>query len=235
MIKKFEEFVKLNESNFNNDWIKMLSEFLQLKSHKEGDIKFGKKEHIWRNAVVPTKDKTNKTNTQTLNCFLDFTGSSDMHATFNFLCVLVDLCVKNKYSYSKINVYGFGERLSKPFVIDLQDEDVKSRYLDLIISRAFDFIESQKVGANTERFEEVVEEINILKQKNKDSVFLIFGDGIWWQDLDSFEDCSALRDICVIVCYSDFTEKVSKTRLELEFCGFKHIIYAKYKRLIDEL
>ena len=54
MIKKFEEFVKLNESNFNNDWIKMLSEFLQLKSHKEGDIKFGKKEHIWRNAVVPT-------------------------------------------------------------------------------------------------------------------------------------------------------------------------------------
>lgn len=223
MIKKFEEFVKLNESYFNNDWLKILSKFLQLKSHKEGE-----KEHILRNAVVPTKDKTN----QTINCFFDFTGSSDMETVYNFLCTLVYLCVKNKYSYSKINVYGFGERLSKPFAIDLQDEDVKSRYFDLIASRTIDFIKSQKVGENTERFEEVVEEINILNQKNKDSVFLIFGDGIW-KDLDSFEDCSSLRDICVIVCCSDFTYgKFSKTKLELELCGFKHIIYVNYKSLI---
>ena len=90
-----------------------------------------------------------------------------------------------------------------------------------------DFIKSQKVGENTERFEEVVEEINILKQKNKDSVFLIFGDGIW-QDLDSFEDCSALRDICVVVCGSEKnsnTKQFSKIKLELNHCGFKHIIY----------
>jgi hypothetical protein len=259
MIKKFEEFVKLNESNFNeddfkksieleldkygkkdhkwrnavlsnknDDWEKTLDLFLKQKYNSSkgsdvSDVKWGSKNHNWKHSVLPTKDKTN---TQTLNCFLDFSGSSSKSTTFNFLGVLVGLCVENEYS--KINVYGFGEKLSKPFVIDLQNEDVKSRYLDLIISKLFTFIESQNVGSGTENFEEVVEEINILKQKNKDSVFLIFGDGIW-QDLDSFKnDCSALKDMCVVVCDSEKnsnTKQFSKIKLELNHCGFKSIIY----------
>ena len=221
----------------NEEWREMLKVFLKAKSIGAGSmstankgIKWGHKNHLWRDAVLPT-DGPSKGTIQTIYCFVDFSGSVNQDLVFTFLGKVVDMCAELKYT--KVNVYGFGERLTEPRVIDkraLKDG------ADVALSQTWDFISSQHPGPATENFQVVAEEINRIKRKERQAVFLIFGDG-YWQDTMvgpkslKYEIMNEkyLNDICVLAYYTyDGDRWFAGIMNELrEIVGIKHIITTK--------
>lgn len=221
----------------NDEWKEMLKVFLKAKSVGVGDmsstnrgIKWGHRNHLWRDAVLPT-DGPSKGTIQTIYCFVDFSGSVNQDLVFTFLGKVIDMCVELKYT--KVNVYGFGERLVEPRVIDkrtLKDG------ADIALSQTWDYISSQHPGPGTENFAAVAEEINNIKRKDKKSVFLIFGDG-YWQDYTvgpkslkyEIMNDKYLDDICILAYYTydrdpTFAGIINEIR---ELVGIKHIITTK--------
>ena len=221
----------------NEEWREMLKVFLKAKSIGEGSmstankgIKWGHKNHLWRDAVLPT-DGPSKGTIQTIYCFVDFSGSVEQDLVYTFLGKVIDMCVELKYT--KVNVYGFGQRLTEPRIIDkraLKDG------ADVALSQTWDFISSQHPGPATENFQAVAEEINRIKQKEKRAVFLIFGDG-YWQDVMvgpkslkyEIMNSKYLEDICILAYYSYDGDKTFAGIInELkEIVGIKHIITTK--------
>lgn len=221
----------------NDEWKEMLKVFLKAKSVGVGSmsssnkgIKWGHKNHLWRDAVLPT-DGPSRGTIQTIYCFVDFSGSVNQDLVFTFLGKVIDMCVELKYT--KVNVYGFGERLTEPRIIDkraLKDG------ADVALSQTWDFISSQHPGPATENFAAVAEEINNIKRKEKKAVFLIFGDG-YWQDYvvgpkslkyEIMND-KYLDDICILAYYmyerdTMFAGVINELR---EIVGIKHIITTK--------
>ena len=132
----------------NEEWREMLKLFLKGKSVGVGSmstsnkgIKWGHKNHLWRDAVLPT-DGPSKGTIQTIHCFVDFSGSVEQDLVYTFLGKVIDMCVELKYT--KVKVYGFGERLVEPKVIDkraLKDG------ADVALSQTWDFISSQYPGS----------------------------------------------------------------------------------------
>jgi hypothetical protein len=164
MIKKFEEFVKMNESFRHMDEIGM------------------------------TIEKFLKSKGENLNvyCFVDFSGSANPDFVYDFLARVF------KYNSNKVCVYGFGEQLSEPYVYDNES-------LEYELNKIWHFMSSQKLGSHTENFINVANEINNIKQEDKDAVIFIFGDGHWDDPkvgihcLDSELDSEYyLDDICVL-------------------------------------
>jgi len=141
MIKKFEEFVKMNESNI-----------------------FRRMDEI---GMTIEKFLMSKGENLNVYCFVDFSGSVEQSLVYDFLAGVF------KYNSNKVCVYGFGSQLSEPYYVSdnesLEDE----------LNKTWDFISSQKVGAYTENFINVANEINNIKQEDKDAVIFIFGDGHW--------------------------------------------------------
>ena len=170
MIKTFEEFVKMNESNA-----------------------FKRMDEIGMNIENFLKTKGENLN---IYCFVDFSGSVKQDFVFDFLARVF------KYNSNKVCVYGFGSQLSEPYVLD--NESLKDD-IDVALYKTWNFISSQKVGAHTENFINVANEINNIKQEDKDAVIFIFGDG-YWDDpkvglhcLDTELDSEYyLDDICVL-------------------------------------
>lgn len=220
----------------NDEWKEMLKVFLKTKSVGVGNmsssnkgIKWGHKNHLWRDAILPT-DGPSKGTIQTIYCFIDFSGSVNQDLVFTFLGKVIDMCVELKYT--KVNVYGFGERLSEPRVIDkktLRDGT------DVALSQTWDFISSQHPGYATENFSAVAEEINRIKRKEKNAVFLIFGDA-FWQDPTvgptslKYEIMNEkyLNDICVLAYYKEMNSTFAgMINLLIELVGIKHIITTK--------
>jgi hypothetical protein len=221
----------------NDEWKEMLKLFLKAKSIGAGSmstsnkgIKWGHKNHLWREAVLPT-DGPSKGTIQTIYCFVDFSGSVNQDLVYTFLGKVVDMCTELKYT--KVNVYGFGERLSEPRVIDkraLKDG------ADVALSQTWDFISSQNPGPSTENFQVVAEEINKIKRKERDAVFLIFGDG-YWQDRIvgpkslkyNIMNEKYLNDICILAYYTYDGDKIFAGIMNeiREIVGIKHIITTK--------
>ena len=221
----------------NDEWKEMLKVFLKAKSIGAGSmstankgIKWGHKNHLWRDAVLPT-DGPSKGTIQTIYCFVDFSGSVNQDLVYTFLGKVVDMCTELKYT--KVNVYGFGERLSEPKVLDkraLKDG------ADVALSQTWDFISSQNPGPSTENFQVVAEEINKIKRKERDSVFLIFGDGYWEDRMVGPKSLKYdimnekyLNDICILAYYTfdgdrNFAGVINEIR---EIVGIKHIITTK--------
>ena len=224
---------KLNDE----EWREMLKVFLKAKSIGVGNmssankgIKWGHKNHLWRNAVLPT-DGPSKGTIQTINCFVDFSGSVQQDLVYTFLGKVIDMCVELKYT--KVKVYGFGERLTEPRIIDkraLKDG------ADVALSQTWDFISSQNPGASTENFSVVAEEINRIKQKEKRAVFLIFGDG-YWEDMTvgpkslkyDIMNEKYLDDICILTYYTFARDPryMGVINILRELVGIKHIITTK--------
>lgn len=221
----------------NDEWKEMLKVFLKAKSVGVGSmsssnkgIKWGHKNHLWRDAVLPT-DGPSRGTIQTIYCFVDFSGSVNQDLVFTFLGKVIDMCVELKYT--KVNVYGFGERLTEPRIIDkraLKDG------ADVALSQTWDFISSQHPGPATENFAAVAEEINNIKRKEKKAVFLIFGDG-YWQNYEvgpkslkyEIMNDKYLDDICILAYYmydrdTMFAGVINELR---EIVGIKHIITTK--------
>ena len=221
----------------DEEWKEMIKIFLKGKSVGAGSmstsnkgIKWGHKNHLWRDAVLPT-DGPSKGTIQTIHCFVDFSGSVEQDLVFTFLGKVIDMCLELKYT--KVKVYGFGERLTEPKILD--KKSLKDG-AEVALSQTWDFIASQKPGSSTENFSEVAKEINKIKQKEKKAVFLIFGDG-YWQDYHygpkslkyEIMNDKYLDDICVLAYYTRSGDGVFAGIINLlrELVGIKHIITTK--------
>ena len=141
------------------------------------------------------------------------------------------MCVELKYT--KVKVYGFGERLTEPRIID---KKVLKDGADIALSQTWDYIASQHPGPNTENFSVVAEEINRIKRKEKQAVFLIFGDG-YWEDYEvgpkslkyDIMNEKYLDDICILTyyMYGKDPRYMGVINILRELVGIKHIITSK--------
>lgn len=221
----------------NEEWKEMMKLFLKGKSIGVGKmstankgIKWGNKNHLWRDAVLPTSAPSKGT-IQTINCFVDFSGSVQEDLVFSFLGKVIDLCLELKYT--DVRVYGFGQRLTLPKVLNKKSFKNGS---EIALEQTWKFIEDQRPGPATENFESVAEEINEIKRKDKKAVFLIFGDGEWLNYTVGPKSLKYkivnkkyLDDICILAYYDSpnnslFAGVMNELR---EIVGIRHIITTK--------
>jgi hypothetical protein len=221
----------------DEEWKEMLKVFLKAKSIGKGKmsssnkgIGWGHKNHLWRDAVLP-KSAQSKGTIQNIYCFVDFSGSVDKDLVYPFLGKVIDMCVELKYT--TVKVYGFGERLTEPKTLD---KKVLSKGADVALSQTWNFIKSQKPGPLTENFSDVTKEINKIKRKERDAVFLIFGDG-YWEDYSVGPKClkydimneKYLDDICILTYYTYGKDPryMGVINILKDLVGIKHVITTK--------
>ena len=224
----------------NDEWKEMLKVFLRSKSIGVGKmstsnkgIKWGHKNHLWRDSILPTSSPSKGT-IQNIYCFVDFSGSVEQDLVYTFLGKVIDMCVELKYS--TVHVYGFGERLVEPRILD---KKALKNGTDVALSQTWDYIQTQVPGGATENFKAVAEEINKIKRKEKDAVFLIFGDALW-NDLNVGPIClkydimnnKYLKDICVLAYYTSnngywYRSFAGTINILKDIVGIEHIITTK--------
>ena len=230
-------------SKVNDDeWRSMLKLFLKSKSVNNGDmsktrngIKFGHKNHLWRDAVLPTRGPSRGT-VQTIYCFIDFSGSVEQDLVYTFLGRVIDLC--EELNYTDIVVYGFGGNIVLPRKIN--GRMLKKDGKDVVLAQTWDFINSQKPGMWTENFRDVANEIMEIRRRQRDAVYLIFGDALWQ---DPYDGPMCLKSICgdrlldrmCVLTYYDkdryydiFTGCISMLK---ELVGLKNVITTKVSRI----
>ena len=234
------------KSKINNDeWKTMLKLFLDAKSINAGDMsksrsgtKYGHKNHLWRDAVLPTKTQ-GRGQIQTIYCFIDFSGSVEKDLVYIFLGRVIDLCTE--LNYTNIVVYGFGSKLVLPRKIN--GKMLKKDGKDVVLAQTWDFIDSQKPGEATENFMDVANEILQIRRKERDAVYLIFGDG-FWQDprvgpmcLRSICGERVLNRICALTYYDpDYYFEIYKGCIAMlkELVGLKNVITTKVSRIMSD-
>ena len=224
----------------NDEWKEMLKVFLRTKSIGVGNmsvsnkgIKWGHKNHLWRDAILPTSAPSKGT-IQNIYCFVDFSGSVEQDLVYTFLGKVIDLCVELKYT--NVHVYGFGERLVEPRI--LNKKSLKDG-TDVALSQTWDYINRQNPGSSTENFKVVAEEINRIKRKERDAVFLIFGDALWNDRYVGpahlkydIMNTKYLKDICVLAYYTSengfgYRSFAGTINILKELVGIEHIITTK--------
>ncbi len=231
------------KSKVNDDeWRNMLKLFLKSKSVNNGDmsktrngIKFGHKNHLWRDAVLPTRGPS-KGQIQTIYCFVDFSGSVEQDLVYTFLGRVIDLC--EELNYTDIVVYGFGEHIVLPRKIN--GRMLKKDGKDVVLAQTWDFIKTQTPGASTENFRDVANEIMEIRKKQRDAVYLIFGDALWADPvvgpmcLKTICGDRLLDRMCVLTYYDTdrfyglFTGCISMLK---ELVGLKNVITTKVSRI----
>lgn len=225
----------------DDEWDNMLEIFLNAKSIAKGSmssrdnsgIGWGHKNHLWRKAVLP-KSVPGKGTIQSIYCFVDFSGSVEKDLVFTFLGKVINLCIE--LNYTEIYVYGFGERLTKPIILNEDSLEVGEK---VALDNMWVKIAKQTPGSATENFSAVTKEINKIKDEESDAVFLIFGDGLW-EDRTVGPQClkyeiiskDYLDDICVLTYYiseSNWYYPIYLSTLNVlkELVGIKHIIKSK--------
>ena len=226
----------------DDEWRSMLKLFLKSKSVNNGDmsktrngIKFGHKNHLWRDAVLPTKGPSRGT-VQTIYCFIDFSGSVEQDLVYTFLGRVIDLC--EELNYTDIVVYGFGGNIVLPRKIN--GRMLKKDGKDVVLAQTWDYINSQKPGSWTENFRDVANEIMEIRRRQRDAVYLIFGDA-FWEDPSVGPLClkyicgdRLLDRMCVLTYYDKdnyydiFTGCISMLK---ELVGLKNVITTKVSRI----
>ena len=222
----------------NDEWKSMLELFLKSKSIMKGNTAkkknktiWGNKNHLWRGAVLPTKTEGHG-EIQKIYCFVDFSGSVNQDLVYTFLGKVIDLC--QELSYTDVVVYGFGQQIVLPRKIN--GKMLKSQGKDVVLSQTWDYISSQNPGPGFENFEDVAHTINEIRRKDKDSVFLIFGDALW-SSYGNQKPPVFLKYICgektldYICCLTYYIQMNSVYAGEIsylkELVGLKHIICTK--------
>lgn len=231
------------KSKVNDDeWRSMLKLFLKSKSVNNGDmsktrngIKFGHKNHLWRDAMLPTKGPSRGT-VQTIYCFVDFSGSVEQDLVYTFLGRVIDLCAE--LNYTDIVVYGFGTHIVLPRKIN--GRMLKKDGKDVVLAQTWDFISSQNPGMSTENFRDVANEILEIRKRQRDAVYLIFGDALW-QDPEDGPMClksicgeRIMDKICVLTYYdADIWFEIFKGCISMlkELVGLKNVITTKVSRI----
>ena len=233
------------KSKVNDDeWRNMLKLFLKSKSVNSGDmsktkngIKFGHKNHLWRDAILPTKGPSRGT-VQTIYCFVDFSGSVVQDLVYTFLGRVIDLC--EELNYTDIVIYGFAANISLPRKIN--GRMLKKDGKDVVLAQTWDFISTQipRSEQYTENFRDVANEIMEIRRRQRDAVYLIFGDGLWQ---DPYNGPVCLKTICgdrlldrmCVLTYYDkelyyeiFTGCISMLK---ELVGLKNVITTKVSNI----
>ena len=119
----------------------------------------------------------------------------------------------------------------------MEDVDNLKDGIELAIAETWKFLDTQQLGT-CEEFYNVAEEINKIKQKEKDAVFLIFGDCLWSsiKNLkDNINRNKYLRDVCILVYFTDvpdpmFLETLRKIK---DYVGIEHVITSKAQSIIN--
>ena len=233
------------KSKVNDDeWRNMLKLFLKSKSVNSGDmsktkngIKFGHKNHLWRDAILPTKGPSRGT-VQTIYCFVDFSGSVVQDLVYTFLGRVIDLC--EELNYTDIVIYGFAAYISLPKKIN--GRMLKKDGKDVVLAQTWDFISTQIPISEqyTENFRDVANEIMEIRRRQRDAVYLIFGDALW-QDPSVGPVClkyicgeRLLDRMCVLTYYDKdnyydiFTGCISMLK---ELVGMKNVITTKVSNI----
>ena len=233
------------KSKVNDDeWRSMLKIFLKSKSVNSGDmsktkngIKFGHKNHLWRDAILPTKGPSRGT-VQTIYCFVDFSGSVEQDLVYTFLGRVIDLC--EELNYTDIVIYGFAAYISLPKKIN--GRMLKKDGKDVVLAQTWDFISTQipRSKQYTENFRDVANEIMEIRRRQRDAVYLIFGDA-FWQDPSVGPVClkyicgeRLLDRMCVLTYYDKdnyydlFAGCISMLK---ELVGLKNVITTKVSRI----
>ena len=233
------------KSKVNDDeWRNMLKLFLKSKSVNSGDmsktkngIKFGHKNHLWRDAILPTKGPSRGT-VQTIYCFVDFSGSVEQDLVYTFLGRVIDLC--EELNYTDIVIYGFAANISLPRKIN--GRMLKKDGKDVVLAQTWDFISTQIPISEqyTENFRDVANEIMEIRRRQRDAVYLIFGDALW-QDPSVGPVClkyicgeRLLDRMCVLTYYDKdnyydlFAGCISMLK---ELVGLKNVITTKVSRI----
>lgn len=232
------------KSKLNDDeWREMLKLFLKSKAVNKGDMskakngtKYGHKNHLWRDAVLPTKTAS-RGQVQTIHCFVDFSGSVNQDLVYTFLGRVIDLCAE--LNYTNINVYGFGENIVLPR--EINGRMIKKYGKDVVLAQTWDFIDKQNPGPSTENFRDVAEEIMEIRKKQRDAVYLIFGDALWG-DPENGPMClkticgeRLLDRMCILTYYNpdDGWIEIYKGYISMlkELVGLKNVICTKAKHI----
>ena len=233
------------KSKVNDDeWKQMLKLFLRSKAVNNGDmskadrgLKYGHKNHLWRDAVLPTSAPS-RGQIQTIYCFIDFSGSVDQDLVYVFLGRVIDLCAE--LNYTDVVIYGFGERIVLPRKIN--GKMLKKDGKDVVLAQTWDYISSQRPGPCTENFRDVANEILDIRKKQRDAVYLIFGDA-FWEDPDDGPMClkgilgdRILDRICVLTYYTStedwwFEHFKGCISMLKELVGLKHVITTKVSHI----
>ena len=235
------------KSKLNDDeWREMLKLFLKSKAVNNGDmsktkngIKFGHKNHLWRDAVLPTRG-ISKGTVQTIYCFIDFSGSVKQDLVYTFIGRVIDLC--EELNYTDIVVYGFGENIVLPRKIN--GRMLKKDGKEVVLAQTWDFIKNQTPGELTENFRDVAEEIMEIRKKQRDAVYLIFGDALWGDPtngpmcLKTICGERLLDRMCILTYYNpdDSWIEVYKGYISMlkELVGLKNVICTKAKHITEK-
>ena len=235
------------KSKVNDDeWRNMLKLFLKSRAVNNGDmskaekgLKYGHKNHLWRDAVLPTSAPS-KGQIQTIYCFVDFSGSVEQDLVYVFLGRVIDLC--EELNYTNVVIYGFGEHIVLPRKID--GRMLKKQGKDVVLAQTWDYITTQKPGWGTENFRDVAHEIMQIRKRQRDAVYLIFGDAFWGNPTDgpmclkTICGDRLLDRMCVLTYYQadgfwfeSFKGYISMLK---ELVGLKNVITTKVSHIREE-
>ena len=230
----------------DEDWKKIVEKIIRDKSINKGEfkektkhIKLGDKNHLWRHDVRYTRTyKKAGADTQSIYCFVDYSGSVRRRPglIFSFLGKILNVC--EMLEYTDINVYTFGNHLSIPKVIN--NEMLKNDGYEKVLAKTIEYFELpiNDVGENIENFSEVGLEINRIKTKDKNAVIFIFGDGYWTFYKGQTDPPTKLNVICPqwiqdIIAFIFFdkidTNLGKEISLLKDVVGIKDVILTKAK------
>lgn len=196
----------------NMEWKEMVKIFLDNKSKNIGTLgkttgtSWGHKNHLWRGAIMPKTIETSGS-AGVIYVFIDFSGSVSEPLVKVLIRKVLSMC--EKLVFDTVKVYGFGQRLSKPYDLKKSDIGRNEDEIEKSINKMWDFIREQNLGGAIENFEAVSLEIAKIKRLEKKAPVLIFGDGLWALSYDNPKppiflktNCSRhLKDLLVLVYY----------------------------------